>query len=151
MTIMKGEFYRSKVWLDVVLHVTKVVPADDTVFCKIISGEESSIGKTGSYMLETFIAYYELIPEPVETRVIFKMCHSTHDHEEECVAFLLDVPARVGQVTLYAHVGQHSEGPIGYFLSNYCRKATVEEYMDLKCELISLGYIPTVCKRWARR
>lgn len=43
-------------------------------------------------------------------------------------------------VTCYAHVGQHSEGIVAYFLE--CENADFEDYATLLAELVELGYVP---------
>lgn len=41
-------------------------------------------------------------------------------------------------MTCYAHIGQHSACAPGY--ANKCKKATPDQYADLKAELESIGY-----------
>ena len=67
-----------------------------------------------------------------ETRVIFKM------DGENCIAFLLNVPANPGNLMSYAHVGQHGEASLGYFYE--LPLATEEQFKDLHEELESIGY-----------
>lgn len=76
----------------------------------------------------------------VDTRVIFKMS------DGECVAFLLDCPANLGNVLSYMHIGQHGEASIEFF--NDCKLATEGEYKDLLVELWSIGYRPYIRSRW---
>jgi hypothetical protein len=90
--------------------------------------------------------------EKTKTRVIFKMTpeeftgSGVNLHNSECIAFLLDMPANFGRVESYMHVGQHSEASLDYMLN--CKRATPEQYSDLKKELESIGYDLKVRVKW---
>jgi hypothetical protein len=82
------------------------------------------------------------------TRVVFKMTPKYPRlvfGQPEVIAFLLDVPANYGSIMSYMHVGQHGEADNGF--ARECKRATPEQYKDLKAELESLGYNLKVCKR----
>lgn len=53
-----------------------------------------------------------------------------------------------GNMTCYAHVGQHSGCSFGWYLTT--RAATPAEYADLKAELESIGYRLKVYRRLTR-
>ena len=88
------------------------------------------------------------------TRVIFRMTPRERlangglsNLDPECVAFLLDVDAKIGYVMSYMHVGQHGEASVEWMYSR-CIPATPEQYADLKAELESIGYILKIRTRW---
>lgn len=74
------------------------------------------------------------------THVIFRKWRKK---PRTCIAWLFGIPARLGRVMAYEHVGQHGEGT--YPLDTV--PATPEEYADLKAELESIGYRLRVTKR----
>lgn len=81
--------------------------------------------------------------EKTETRVIFKM------YRNECVAFLLDCPARYPYVLSYMHVGQHGEATMEFF--HECKLAPESIFEDLREELESMGYRLYLRERWNGR
>lgn len=82
-----------------------------------------------------------MVDERARTRVIFRRYKAG-----DVVAILLDVPANLGYVTCYAHVGQHDEGH--YFrVMGDTRPATAAEYAALARELDGRGYDLVLRKR----
>ena len=70
--------------------------------------------------------------ELFETRVVFKIL------DGEVIAFLLDLEANPVMIMTYMHVGQHGEADVD--LAKELKKATEEEYEDLRVELEGIGY-----------
>lgn len=72
------------------------------------------------------------------TRVIFRKCKG--EFKGEIVAFFPDTYNRYnGNMTCYAHIGQHSDANIRYYWDTV--KATEEEYKPLLDELTNvIGY-----------
>ena len=58
----RGEFWKGKIWPDVVFRIIIVSKKYNTVKAKIEqSGNSKDIGKYKDYILESFNQYYELI------------------------------------------------------------------------------------------
>jgi hypothetical protein len=68
----------------------------------------------------------------ITTQVIF------YKEENEILAVFPYLPEQYGQVSCYAHVGQHSTASVEYCDS--LRMAKKKEYNDLYHELMSIGY-----------
>lgn len=85
-----------------------------------------------------------------KTDVIFRVV--TIQGITEVTAFLPhDVNSLAGDVTCYAHIGQHSSANYNYCVSK-SRLATPEEYEDLKKEMETLfGYNFNVIKKQNRK
>lgn len=74
-----------------------------------------------------------------EDAVFFVKEPNEYTGEEEIVAvFPNDIADNKGNVTVYAHIGQHSAGDLDYMLS--LPEANPEEYSDLLQELNNIGY-----------
>ena len=83
--------------------------------------------------------------EPIKENTMIQDTEKTnvefyyHEENDDLFAYLSDEVADAGGNRMsYAHIGQH-----GSCCSEYvkeCRKATEEEYKDLKTELESIGY-----------
>jgi predicted nucleic acid-binding Zn finger protein len=62
------------------------------------------------------------------------------------VAFMpYDIADLNGNITCYAHIGQHSAASLGYYRTT--KSATEKEYFDLLNELQSIGYDVQVRQR----
>ena len=62
-----------------------------------------------------------------------------HPQNEEVIAYFPHLPwDRQGNLTCYAHIGQHGACSPEY--AKECRPATKDEYSGLKIELESIGY-----------
>jgi hypothetical protein len=74
------------------------------------------------------------------TSIIFKK-----EGTEVCAVMPYEIADRQGNVTSYAHVGQHSACSLDYV--NKLKNAKEEEYATLKSELESAGYKINVIKK----
>jgi len=83
------------------------------------------------------------------TKVIFKKDFNKWIQKWEVEAFFPDLPANLGNILCYAHIGQHSEASLDYFYG--LPHAKPEEYQNLKEELESIGYNLKVYKKIIRR
>jgi hypothetical protein len=80
------------------------------------------------------------------TEVIFRKVKSGSDKGTIEAFFPYDIADHKGNITCYAHVGQHSGACWDYFLFRTI-PANESEYNDLKSELESLGYNLKVVKK----
>ena len=89
----------------------------------------------------------------VEFYVVINECDDSNPYEEVVAVFVDEQYYSEGNIGFngitkqdventfmgYVHLGQHI--PVSkYFFQKKCRKATEEEYQDLKTELESIGY-----------
>ena len=76
----------------------------------------------------------------MKTEVIFRK------EDGDVVAFMpYDIADINGNITCYAHIGQHSAASFGYYRTT--KSATEKEYFDLLNELQSIGYDVQVRQR----
>lgn len=73
------------------------------------------------------------------TEVIFRKVKSGDDKGTIEAFFPYDISDLRGNITCYAHIGQHSGACWDYYLRNTV-PAKENEYQDLKTELESIGY-----------
>lgn len=89
--------------------------------------------------LSNYDALLRYVCDNAPTEVLFRYV-TYPDGTEEILALFPEIPSdNRGNVTSYAHIGQHSGADMDYILS-ISRSAAYEEYKDLKSELEGLGY-----------
>lgn len=64
-------------------------------------------------------------------KVIFRK-----DKENNVIGFFPELPANIGKIVCYEHIGQHGEADIGFFHS--LKKASPAEYAELLSEMQSI-------------
>ena len=69
-------------------------------------------------------------------QVIFRMVYNPYSKKYECEAFFPEAPAMYGNITNYAHIGQHSEASLDYYWKS--KRASFEQYAELYKELQSI-------------
>ncbi len=84
--------------------------------------------------------------KPVTLRVTYRIARN--GNPDTLTAILPDIPANPGHFVCYAHIGQHSEGSLGWYQST--RRATETEYKALARELESI-YAPDYALRIVQR
>ena len=103
-------------------------------FLDNIISEEDFLNEIGELEPKTNVEFYIATYEANEL--------DEQPYKEVIAVFVDEIEAVVNgekYFTSYAHLGQHSTCSQS-FLAEKCRKATEEEYKDLKTELESIGY-----------
>ena len=82
----------------------------------------------------------------MKTDVIFRTWKHGYFKDGIDAYFVHECNSPCGQISCYAHIGQHSLADYKYCVER-TRLATPAEYADLKSELESIGYSLNVIKR----
>jgi hypothetical protein len=84
-----------------------------------------------------------IVEKELMTEVLFK-----RDGSEIFAVMPYDICDRQGNMTMYAHIGQHSSCSPDYV--KRCKNANKSEYAELKKELETIGYKLNVIKKISR-
>ena len=109
--------------------------------CKAMLNELKPLNYTFEYYLDAQPFNLQKIKP---TKVQFFIEHLTEEtHEDTIIQVFAFFPnekynSTPGLFTSYAHLGQHGACHVDY--TKECKKATPEQYKDLKEELTSIGY-----------